>query len=93
MNHIRPKVILYNPKAVFYTMPLALIALASYLDKNKYEVQIIDGRLEKDPLRKILDSCEGAACFAVSVLTGAPIKDALEMTNQVKKHFPELNAV
>ncbi|MBK9422541.1 MAG: B12-binding domain-containing radical SAM protein [Bacteroidetes bacterium] len=93
MSHIRPKVILYNPKAVFYTMPLALIALASYLDKNKYEVQIIDGRLEKDPLRKILDSCEGAACFAVSVLTGAPIKDALEMTNQVKKHFPELNAV
>lgn len=93
MSIIRQKVILYNPKAVFYTMPLALIALASYLDKNKYDVQIIDGRLEKDPLRKILDSCEGAACFAVSVLTGAPIKDALAMTIEVKKRFPELNIV
>ena len=89
----KSKVILYNPKAVFYTMPLALIALASYLDKDKYNVQIIDGRLEKDPLSKILESCEGAVCFAVSVLTGAPIKDALEMTNQVKKHFPELKIV
>jgi anaerobic magnesium-protoporphyrin IX monomethyl ester cyclase len=89
----RTKVILYNPKAVFYTMPLALIALASYLDKVKYDVEIIDGRLEKDPLRKIIDSCEGAACFAVSVLTGAPIKDALAMTIEVKKRFPELNIV
>lgn len=93
MSQVRTKVILYNPKAVFYTMPLALIALASYLDKGIYDVKIIDGRLEKDPLRKILDSCEGAVCFAVSVLTGAPIKDALEMTIEVKKRFPELNIV
>ncbi len=93
MTPIRPKVVLYNPKAVFYTMPLALIALASYLDKDKYDVQIIDGRLETDTRKKIIASCEGAVCFAVSVLTGAPIKDSLEMTIQVKKHFPELNIV
>lgn len=93
MSIIRPKVILYNPQAVFYTMPLALIALASYLDKDKYDVQIIDGRLETDTRKKIIASCEGAVCFAVSVLTGAPIKDSLEMTIQVKKHFPELNIV
>ncbi len=40
------KVILYNPKAEFYTMPLALVAIGSYLD-SRFEVQIIDGRLEK----------------------------------------------
>ena len=29
----RPRVVLYNPRAVFYTMPLALVALASALDR------------------------------------------------------------
>ena len=31
------KVVLYNPKSVFYTMPLALVAVASYLDPEKFE--------------------------------------------------------
>ena len=29
-----PRVVLYNPRAVFYTMPLALVALASALDRD-----------------------------------------------------------
>ncbi len=42
----KPRVVLYNPRAVFYTMPLALLALASALDRDEIEVVIIDGRLE-----------------------------------------------
>ena len=39
----RRRVVLYNPRAVFYTMPLALIALASALRDSDVDVQIIDG--------------------------------------------------
>jgi hypothetical protein len=39
----RPRVVLYNPRAVFYTMPLALLALASALDREQVEVVIVDG--------------------------------------------------
>ncbi|HLP19297.1 MAG TPA: radical SAM protein [Chitinophagales bacterium] len=84
------KVVLYNPVSVFYTMPLALLAIGSYLDPKKYEVIIIDGRLEKDPLAQVLKACEGAVCFGTSVLTGAPIKDALSITRGVKAKFPNL---
>ena len=45
----RPKIVLYNPRADFFTMPLALVALASALDRKRFEVRIIDGRLEKKP--------------------------------------------
>src|SRR4029077_3374423 len=34
----RAKVVLYNPRAVFFTMPLALLAIGSELDPELYEV-------------------------------------------------------
>ena len=45
---MRRKVVLYNPQAVFFTMPLALLAIGSELDPGLYEVVIIDARLDPD---------------------------------------------
>ena len=45
----RARIVLYNPRAVFFTMPLALLAIGSELDPELYEVVIVDGRLEADP--------------------------------------------
>jgi anaerobic magnesium-protoporphyrin IX monomethyl ester cyclase len=56
----KPTVVLYNPKAVFYTMPLALLAIGSFLDREKYNVVIIDGRLEEDPIAKIFSLLQNA---------------------------------
>jgi hypothetical protein len=47
-SHDRIKIVLYNPRAVFFTMPLALLAIGSQLDPEVYEVVIIDGRLDDD---------------------------------------------
>ncbi len=82
------KVILYNPQSVFYTMPLALLALGSYADPERYEIKVLDGRIDDEDT--ILDECENALCFGVTVLTGAPIHDALDITRKVKKRFPHL---
>ena len=38
MTTERLKVVLYNPRSVFYTMPLALLAIGSELDPATYEV-------------------------------------------------------
>ena len=92
-NLQKPTVVLYNPKAVFYTMPLALLAIGSFLDRDKYEVIIIDGRLEKDPLSKIFSLLPNAICFGVTVLTGDPIKDALNVSRAVKNRFSNLPVV
>jgi radical SAM superfamily enzyme YgiQ (UPF0313 family) len=84
----RKKVVLYNPRAVFYTMPLALVALASRLDRQKFDVQIIDGRLERDPAAAVVAAAGGALCVGVTVLTGAPIHDALRISRAVKAAHP-----
>ncbi len=89
----KKKVILYNPVAVFYDMPLALLSIGSMLDQAHYEVIIIDGRVDKNPLQKILDHCEEAICFGVTSLTGAPLKDAIHISRSVKAEHPGLPVV
>ena len=59
MSASRIKVVLYNPRAVFFTMPLALLAIGSELDPDLYEVVIIDGRLDADAEATVLSAPRG----------------------------------
>src|SRR5580658_1893269 len=86
----RLKVVLYNPWAVFYTMPLALLAIGSELDPDRYEVVIVDARIDSDAENTVLSQLDGAVCFGVTVLTGAPISDALRISRSVKQAHPNL---
>lgn len=89
----RRKVILYNPIAVFFDMPLALLAIGSALDSNKFDVIIIDARIEDDAWKAIQHHLDEAVCFGVTCLTGRPIKDAIDISRKVKTHKPELPVV
>ncbi len=89
----RSRVVLYNPQVNFYTMPLALIALGSHLPRERYDVVIVDGRVEPDPEAALLAALEGAICVGVTVLTGAPLRDAVRMSRAVKAARPDLPVV
>lgn len=93
MARPRRKVVLYNPRAVFYTMPLGPLAVASHLPEDRYAVAVVDGRLEADPVEAVLSRLDGAVCLGISVLTGAPIRDALEVSRAAKARFPNLPIV
>ena len=93
MTGERRKVVLYNPRAVFYTMPLALLAIGSELDADKYEVVIIDGRLDPEAEQTVIAALEDAVCLGVTVLTGAPIADALEISRAAKAAQPDVPVV
>ncbi len=82
----RPVVVLYNPRAVFFTMPLGLVAVGSHLDRERFRVVLIDGRLEDDPAAAVTAHLENAVCVGMSVLTGGPIRDAVEVARAVKRH-------
>ena len=89
----RSKVVLYNPQAVFFTMPLALLAVGSELDPELYEVVTIDGRLDPDAESTLLSQLDDALCLGVTVLTGAPISDALRISRAAKRARPTLPVV
>jgi radical SAM superfamily enzyme YgiQ (UPF0313 family) len=87
------KIVLYNPRSVFYTMPLALVALGSCIDRSRFEVVIVDGRLEADPVAAVLREIEGALLLGITVLTGDPIRDALQVSRAAKARRPDLPVV
>ena len=89
----RHKIVLYNPKAVFYDMPLALLAIGSCFNEQEFEIIIIDGRMSESAHEKVLTAIEGAVCFGTTVLTGKPIEDALEITRKVKKSSPSIPTI
>lgn len=89
----RKKVVLYNPRAVFFTMPLGLLAVGSALDRTRYDLVIVDARLESDPIGTLLAALEGAACLGIGVLTGQPIRDAIVASRAAKSRFPNLPIV
>src|SRR6202789_1014369 len=89
----RRKVVLYNPQAVFFTMPLALLAIGSELDPDLYEVVTIDARLDPDAENTVLSHLDDALCLGITVLTGAPISDALLISRAAKRSRPELPVV
>ena len=89
----RKRVVLYNPEAVFHDMPLALLAIGSSLDRDRFEVVIIDARVDADAHRRVLDAADGAVCLGVTALTGRPLRDALALTRKVKSAHPSLPIV
>lgn len=89
----RRKVVLYNPAAVFHTMPLGLLAIGSNLDPARFDVRIIDARIEADPQAAVLREAEDALCFGVTMLTGRPLGDALAMLRAVKSAYPALPTI
>ncbi len=90
---MKRRVVLYNPASDFYTMPLALLAIASQLDRERYEPVIVDGRLERDAREAVLRAADGAVCVGVTVLSGAPIRDAVRISRAVKARNPALPVV
>ena len=89
----RKKIILYNPKTVFFDMPLALLAIGSAIDHKKYEVIIIDARIEENVIGLIKQHIKDTICFGVTVITGAPIKDALNISQKVKELSPDVAVI
>ena len=90
---MKQKVVLYNPAADFYTMPLALLAIGSHLDRERFEPIVVDGRLESDPAGAVLRAADGALCVGVTVLSGAPIRDAVDVSRAVKARHPRLPVI
>lgn len=92
-SHDKTRVVLYNPKAVFHTFPLALLAVGSALDRDRFEIVIVDGRLEEDSAAAAVAAADGAVVFGVTALTGAPLRDALDVSRAVKARYPDLPVV
>jgi hypothetical protein len=75
-------VVLYNPRGERHILPLALVHLGSMLPGR--EVVIVDGRVARGRGGTRGRAREDALCLGVTVLTGAPILDALRISRAAR---------
>lgn len=88
---MKREVVLYNPRGESHILPLALVHIGSMLPAR--QVVIVDGRIDGDPEARVASLAREALCLAVTVLTGAPILDALRVTRAAKAARPDLPVI
>lgn len=89
---MKKTIILYNPKTVFYDMPLALLAIGTQVCES-YNVVIIDARLEEHPEEILRNHIADTVAVGVTSLTGAPLKDAIAFSEKVKALKPDVPVI
>ena len=88
-----PRIILIFPKSGMYgkiinDLPLSLIYASSIINNKGIEVTIIDQRVEKSWKQKLLYELQQKPVLAaISVMTGSPIINALEISKIIKKNY------
>lgn len=82
---------LYNPRGESHILPLALVHVGSMFKDRP--VEIVDGRLEVAPEASVAQLAREAVCLGVTVLTGAPILDAVAVTRAARAARPDLPVI
>ena len=74
-------------------MPLGLLAVGSALPADRYDVSILDARIDSRAEQRVLEAAEGAACAGMTVFSGPSIGNALRLSRELKRRNPELPIV
>ncbi len=99
----RKKLVLYYPHHVDESqgetssrdlIPLALLAIAAWPERDGYEVVIVDGNLYpvEEAHRRVVLACEGALLYATTGILGFQVADGYRCTRRVKAAYPSLPA-
>ncbi len=90
------KVLLFNPRAAESKarVPNSILSIAASIE-GKYDYAIVDGNLEKNPLKVLLSYLETGEfdVFGCTVMPGPQLKQAIPITKEIRKRFPQVKIV
>lgn len=90
------KVLFFNPRAAESKarVPNSILSIAAAIE-GKYDYAIVDGNLEKNPLKILLDYFETGEfrVFACTVMPGPQLKQAIPFTKEIRKKYPDVKIV
>lgn len=91
------KIILYNPRPNPnlrpVDLPLSLLCVSRFLDKDGYDIQIVSENLYENHLDVIREASKEGAVFGVSAMTGHQIYDGLKATKIAREANREINVI
>ncbi len=90
-------ILLYNPRPNFnlkpIDLPLSLLCISRFLDKEGYKIKIVSENLYDKHFEVLEAEAKNSAVFGVSSMTGYQIYDGLKASEIVKKANPEIKIV
>lgn len=89
-------VILFNPRSADSKprIPNSILQVAASIE-NKYPYFMVDGNLESDPEKKIMDimTSEDIFCFGCTVMPGPQLKQAIPISKKIREKYPDTSIV
>jgi radical SAM superfamily enzyme YgiQ (UPF0313 family) len=90
------KVLFFNPRAAESKarVPNSILSIAAAID-GKYGYAIVDGNLEKNPLKVLLNYLGTGkfTVFACTVMPGPQLKQAVPITKEIRKKYPQVKII
>ncbi len=90
------KVLFFNPRAAESKarVPNSILSIAASIE-GKYDYVIVDGNLEKNPLKVIMANLDTGEflVFACTVMPGPQLKQAIPFTKEIRQKYPEVKIV
>ena len=73
-------------------LPLSVLTIAGWPDRDGYEVAVIDGNLcsQAEAHRRVIEACEGALLFATTGILGYQVTDGYQCARELKAACPRL---
>jgi radical SAM superfamily enzyme YgiQ (UPF0313 family) len=90
------KILFFNPRAAESKarVPNSILSIAASVE-GRYDYAIVDGNLERNPLKKLLDYLQDEAfgVFACTVMPGPQLKQAIPFTREIRRKHPRVKIV
>ncbi len=90
------KVLLFNPRSANSKprIPNSILQIAASIN-NTHEFILVDGNLETDPQKKILDyfKAQKIDVFGCTVMPGPQLKQAIPISKALKQQYPNLKTI
>lgn len=90
------KVLLFNPRAAESKarVPNSILSIAASIE-GKYDYAIVDGNLEKNPLKILCDYLDTGNfdVFACTVMPGPQLKQAIPFAREIREKYPQVKIV
>jgi radical SAM superfamily enzyme YgiQ (UPF0313 family) len=87
------KVILFNPRSANakFRIPNSILQVGASIE-NKYDYVFVDGNLEKDPWKVIVNYLSSGEYkyFGCTVMPGKQLKQAIPITKKIREQFPDI---
>jgi radical SAM superfamily enzyme YgiQ (UPF0313 family) len=97
----KKRIVLYNPSMAEARggfplskdqLPLPLMTIAAWPDREGYEVVLIDANLgsPESMHRRVVEACEGALLYATTGILGHQVADGFDCSTAVRAAYPKL---